>query len=318
MGLQNLTHIHTGRNTQRVQNNINSGSVLQVRHVFNGEDAGNHTLVSVSSSHLVADLDLSLDSDVDLDQLDDARRKLVALAKTVNLVLEALANAIFFLADIVHQSPNLLLHSFIILNGDLFELLKGDAVKVRLSEVLPATHEFLTGPVVKNLVRSLVAAQNSNQLPMCRLTQHSDLAVAVTLDVDDAFYLDGQRTSVLLDALAGEDLSPDHGSNHSWWHPKRSVADVTGLLTENGPQELLFWRQLCLTLGSDLADQDVALPDLSANLHDSSLVEVAEGLLSDVGNVARDLFLSELGIASCYLELFNVNGRVVIIANQAL
>ena len=43
------------------------------------EDAADDALVAVTSGHLVADAELALHGDVDLDHLDDARRQLVAL-----------------------------------------------------------------------------------------------------------------------------------------------------------------------------------------------------------------------------------------------
>ena len=55
-------------------------AVLQVRHVLFRQDAADDALVAVTTGHLVADLELALDGDVDLHHLDHARRKLVALA----------------------------------------------------------------------------------------------------------------------------------------------------------------------------------------------------------------------------------------------
>ena len=47
-------------------------------------------LVAVATGHLVADLQLALDGDVDLHHLDDARRQLVALREAIDLVAEVL------------------------------------------------------------------------------------------------------------------------------------------------------------------------------------------------------------------------------------
>ena len=65
-------------------------AVLQVRHVLFRQDAGDDALVAVAAGHLVADLELALDGDVDLHHLDDARRQLVALGEAVDLVAEVL------------------------------------------------------------------------------------------------------------------------------------------------------------------------------------------------------------------------------------
>jgi hypothetical protein len=92
-------------------------------------------------------------------------------------------------------------------------------------------------------------------------------------------------------------------------HPQRAVADVAGLLAEDGPQQLLFGRELGLTLGGDLADQDVLRLHLGADAHDARLVEVLEGLLADVRDVAGDLFLAQLGVARHALELTRCGSR---------
>src|SRR4051812_38769774 len=39
---------------------------------------------------------------------------------------------------------------------------------------------------------------------------------------------------------------------------QRGVANFTGLLTEDGTEQTLFWRQFRFTLRRDLADQDIA------------------------------------------------------------
>ena len=61
-------------------------AVLEVRHVLLGQDARDDALVAVAAGHLVADRQLALDGDVDLDHLDDARRQLVALGELGDLV----------------------------------------------------------------------------------------------------------------------------------------------------------------------------------------------------------------------------------------
>ena len=46
------------------------------------------------------------------------------------------------------------------------------------------------------------------------------------------------------------------------------------------------------------------------------LVEVLEGLLADVGNVAGDLFLAELGVAGDALELLDVDRGEDVLLDQ--
>ena len=72
--LEHLTDVHPRWNTERVEDDVDRRSVLEGRNgmSFDNHDLGDHALVTVTTSHLVADLKLPLDRDVDLDQLDDA------------------------------------------------------------------------------------------------------------------------------------------------------------------------------------------------------------------------------------------------------
>ena len=87
MRLQNLADVHTRRHAQRIQNDLDRRSIRQVRHVFFRQNAGDHALVTVTAGHLVADRKLALHRDEDLDHLDHARRKLVALLQLGDLLV---------------------------------------------------------------------------------------------------------------------------------------------------------------------------------------------------------------------------------------
>ena len=88
--LEDLTDVHAARNAERVEHDVDRATVLRVRHVLFRQDARDDALVAVASGHLVADLELALDGDVDLHHLDHARRKLVALGEAIDLVAEVL------------------------------------------------------------------------------------------------------------------------------------------------------------------------------------------------------------------------------------
>ena len=90
--LENLADVHTRRNAERVEHDLHRRAVRQIRHVLLGQDARDDALVAVAAGHLVADRQLALHRDVDLDQLDDARRQLVAAADLLLLLLEEVAD----------------------------------------------------------------------------------------------------------------------------------------------------------------------------------------------------------------------------------
>ena len=70
-GLVQLTDIHTGRHTERIEDNIYRGTVLHEGHIFLGHDHRDNTLVTVATSHLITHGNLALIGNVDFHQLDD-------------------------------------------------------------------------------------------------------------------------------------------------------------------------------------------------------------------------------------------------------
>src|SRR6185312_3820637 len=84
------------------------------------------------------------------------------------------------------------------------------------------------------------------------------------------------------------------------------------------PEEALLRGQLGLALRSDLADEDVAGPDLRPDVDDPLLVEVLEGLLADVRDVAGDLLGAELRVARLDLVLLDVDAREEVVLDEAI
>ena len=88
MGLENLTDVHTGRNTERVEDDFNRSAVFHVGHILFGQNTRQNALVTMTAGHLVTNRELALDGDVDLDHLDHARRQVIATLEFFNLVGE--------------------------------------------------------------------------------------------------------------------------------------------------------------------------------------------------------------------------------------
>src|SRR6266550_2091776 len=114
-------------------------------------------------------------------------------------------------------------------------------------------------------------------------------------DVDTDHLVDAGAELVLV--VAGEDLDVDHDPALAMGHAQARVADLARLLTEDRTQQPLLGRELGLALRGDLAHQDVALLDLSADVDDAALVEVAQCVVGDVRDVSGDLLGTELGLA---------------------
>src|SRR5213076_2590333 len=91
-----------------------------------------------------------------------------------------------------------------------------------------------------------------------------------------------------------------------------------GLLTEDRSEEPLLGRQFGLALRRDLADEDVAGADLRPDVDDALLVEVLEGLLADVRDVAGDLLGSQLRVAGLDLVLLDVDAGEEVVLDEAV
>ena len=101
------------------------------------------------------------------------------------------------------------------------------------------------------------------------------------------------------------------------WGRRSGVLHLAGLLTEDRSQEALLGGQLGLALGRDLADEDVAGADLGTDVDDAFLVEVLEGLLADVRDIAGDLFGPELGVQDS-ISCFSIWMLVKVVAHEAV
>ena len=117
---------------------------------------------------------------------------------------------------------------------------------------------------------------------------------------------------------AGELLGVDHDPLDPRRDLQRVVLDVLAGPAEDRVQQLLLGRQLGLALRRDLADQDVARVHFGADVDDAGLVEVAQGFLADVRDVAGDVFRPELRVARHHLELVDVDRREHVVLHDAL
>ena len=79
VNFKHLTDVHSGRNAQGVQHDLQRSTVGQERHILLRQYARHNTLVAVTACHLVADGDLSLLRDVNAHHHVNARAELVVV-----------------------------------------------------------------------------------------------------------------------------------------------------------------------------------------------------------------------------------------------
>src|SRR5262249_41456978 len=146
--------------------------------------------------------------------------------------------------------------------------------------------------------------------------ENADFVSQVLFELEDLRGLDGLVALVLLSALAGEDLDVHDGAFDARRAVERSVANISGLFAEYGTQQLLFRGQRGFVLRRHLADQNVARLYHRADADDPAFVQVAQERFADVGDVARDFFRTEFGVARFDFVFLNVNRGVVVVLYQ--
>ena len=144
----------------------------------------------------------------------------------------------------------------------------------------------------------------------------ADRDLALLGDVHPDQLVDARRQLVAV--FTGEHLDVDDLAALAVRHLQDGVADLAGLLAEDGPQQALLGRQLGLALRGDLADQHVAGADLGTDADDAAVVEVAEDVVAEVRDVTGDLLRTELGVAGIDLVLVDVDRRQHVVLDQAL
>src|SRR5581483_4564663 len=136
------------------------------------------------------------------------------------------------------------------------------------------------------------------------------------LQARDLRFLDRLRPLVLLLTLTREDLAIDDRALDARRAVERRVLDVAGLFAEDRAEEFFLWGELRLALRRDLAHQNVARLHRGADPDDAALVQVPQERIRDIGDIAGDLFRTQLGVARLDLELFDVDRGVIVFLDQ--
>ena len=165
---------------------------------------------------------------------------------------------------------------------------------------------------------ALPAFQHFGQTPEHVAVEDRLFVVAVLGEAFDFLALDRERTLVLVDAVAIEHAHFHDRALHARRHAQRGIANVGGLLAEDGAQKLLFRRHRAFALRRDLAAQDVAGAHFRADIDDAGFVEVLQRLFRNVRNVARDFLRPELGVAGHHLEFLDVDRGEHVVLHDAL
>src|SRR3984957_2826695 len=314
MGFKNLSHIHTGWNAERVKHDLDRLPIFEVRHVLFRQDAGDNALVSVTAGHFVPDTQLALHGDIDLDQLDHARRQFVAFGEFVFLLVDDLLQHIDLTRGHLLNLVDLLVHARILIRVlDALQVAGRDALYLVAGQDRTLGQQALVGALVVQVGLHFLAAQDVFQTLQALVGKNPDFIRKILLQFRDLRGFDRLRALVLFLAFARENFHVNDHSLNTRRTVERSIAYVAGLFAEDGTQQLLFRRELGLALGRNFAHQNVALLDAGADADHARLVQIAEHRLANVRNVARHFFRSQLGVAGFDFVFLDVERGVVVL-----
>ena len=310
VSFENLADVHPRRHAERIQHHIDRRAIRHVGHVFHRHDARHHTLVTVTTGHLVAGLQATLHRDIHLDHLLHAGLQLVALGQFFLLQLErgvefgTLLRQTFL--DLLHLGSH-----FIVGDANIEPLMRLDAMQIVAAQ-LGALGQLLRSAVGHFVVQQLFHTRKHVGLHDAHLI-HQILFVAIQFVIDDLL-----GALVALQSLAREHLHVDHRSRAAGRHTQAGVFDVRSLLAENRAQQFLFRCQLGLAFGRHLADQHVADCDFRADMHDAAFVQTRQLRFGQIRNIAGDFLRAKLGIACGDGQLFDMDRGKAILRRNAL
>ena len=311
-----MSDVHAAGHAERVEDDVHGGSVREERHVLLGDNLGDDTLVAVASGHLVADAELALAGDVNLDLLDDAGIDVVAAFDAaevlVALVVEVDKLVLELADDLVDFVPDRARVDFdVVVN-------RRELPQELLRDLAVGRDDDLAGLRVDHVERDLLVEQDVRERGRELLVK---VVFALLVILEDhlllALRLGGRHLRAGHFLLRGNlDVHDDAVSSRG--NRERGVFDVGGFLSENRAKEALFGSQLGFALGSDFSDEDVAGFDFRADADHAVGAEVLKRFFADVRDVAGDFLGAELGVAGADFKLVDVDRGVDVLLDDPL
>ena len=112
----------------------------------------------------------------------------------------------------------------------------------------------------------------------CHLVADGNLTLLSDVDANHA--VDARRQLGVI--LAVEHLHIDDDAFLAVRHLQRGIANLAGLLAEDGAQQALLSGQLGLALRGNLADEDIARMHFRAHADDALGIQIAQRVVADV------------------------------------
>ena len=312
--LEDLTDIHTGRHTHRVEDDIYRRTIREERHVLYADDLGNDTLVTVTTGHLITYADLTTLCDIDLGHLDDTVGQLVTDGEVELIALELRIHLLIF-RDIIEDTLRYKLVLMLIVGPFLEEHREEvDLVEALLGEVLPlgdefGTHDILDGQGLTTIEHGVELLDE--QIAEC-VSAFAELEVHLLHGLLIFHLLLAVFVGAAVEFLIDDDTVEGRAALEG------GILDVSGFITEDSLEELLLRTRIGLAFRRDLTDEDITRLHVGTDTDETVLVEVLRCILGNVRDVGRELLHTALGVAHLEQLLYDVYGSVHILTNDTL
>ena len=317
MTLQYLTHVHTRRNTQGIEHQINRAAVGKKGHILFGQKPGHHALVAMTSCHFVTNREFPLGGNVNLDHFDHAGRQVVTLFHALGNALIAFAHLICLICMAGEDGADLVLVFCFFSKIQGVQLRKRYLIDYFTGKLLAQFQDDLALCVL-DITLSSTTLQKDGQSLAHPFLQAEKFGLHIPVNTIDLHLFDHHCAFILVHAFAGKDLGINDHTFYPRRHSQGGILDITGLFAKDGAQELFLRRKHGFTLGGDLAHQHIARLHLSTDADDARIIKVAQPFLTNVGNISGDFFLAQLGVAGHGLENLNVYRSKGVFFEEAL
>ena len=116
--------------------------------------------------------------------------------------------------------------------------------------------------------------------------------------------------------LARESLDVHNHAALAVRHAQRGISYLAGFFPEYCAQQAFLGRHFRLSLGSDLAHENIPRTHLRSYADNSVFVQVGKAVLADIGDIPRDFLGAQLGIPRLAFVFFNMNGSENVVLDK--
>jgi len=215
MNFKYLTNVHTGWNTQRVENDLNRTAVIHIRHILFRQDPGNNTLVAVTAGHLVTNLQFTLNGNIDLDHLDNTGRQIVTTFEFLNLVIKNTVDKVDLAIQGIQNLVNLVIGFSAITDGYTAPHVYRQGLE-RFFSYFFAFSQDKCSVIFFHLDSQSLVQQKLFQLTYGRITDNANLVQFIFAQFIFFGLLDQFRTGILVVTFTRENLGTNDGTLNTW------------------------------------------------------------------------------------------------------